>query len=293
MNKVLSVSFLILTVLSIGLNLFLKTLINDSDHIDEEYASLEFDGQIESREYSFESFECLSFFYDRDSLTDFSKKTCYLGAVPHLKIVNSDEYRVEITTNADVFDRLKIGTSEDRLVITMADDCYVPVHVDDVSYDYDTGLYLTLDKFEVTVYAPIRSFSADGQLTLDYEAPKCERLSIDFSFEGVDGSIHGIDSESLVLYCSGTSNLSLSGEVGGTTRIMIFHNTKIDATELDMKKRDFFVSTQLFGGLSYIKSGVIYRLGIFDALNAIFAIIRLAPIIWLTAAIVVGRRRSF
>ena len=83
---------------------------------------------------------------------------------------NSED--VEITTNADVFDKLKIGLDDSPedpnkvgLVVTFADECYVPVHVDDNSYDYDTGLYVDFDAFEVTVYAPIHTQTSSMSLS--------------------------------------------------------------------------------------------------------------------------------
>ena len=168
------------------------------------------------------------------------------------------------------------------LVITFADDCYVPVHVDDVDYDYDTGLYVGFDVFEVTVYAPIETLMVDSKVVIDYEAPSCERLRVDFSFEGTTGCIYGIDAEDFSLYCSGTSNLQLSGEIRGTSEIKIFHNTKIDANALAMGKTDFFVSSAFFGEFSYIEYNNTYDIGILNLIfmGGLIFLFQVKPIFW-------------
>ena len=283
--------FVILFILSVATNGLIIWAVLSNDAIDEEFAQITFDGEIETREYSFDEFYNLKFFYDRDPLTDFSKLTRYLGAIPHLKIVNSNEYRVAITANADIFDKLKMGISEDNLVITMADDCYVPVHTDDVDYDYDTGLYITMDKFDVTVYAPIQALSADGRLTLDYQAPTCETLTIDCAYFGVDGKIYDINCDKLFFYCSGTSNVSLQGRVKGLARMSVWHNTKVDASELEINQRNFYISTQYLGGLSYIKHGGIYHLQLFGESQIMMAFIKLPPFLWLACIIDLVRKR--
>ena len=291
MRKIGLIICVIFFIFSVALNGLIIFWVLSDDGIDQEFAQIAFDGEIETREYKFDEFCELTFFYDRDPLTDFSKLTRYLGAIPHLKIVNSNEYKVEITANSDAFDKLKIGTSEDRLVITMADDCYVPVHTDDPDYDYDTGLYITMEKFDVTVYAPIQALSADGRLTLDYQAPTCEVLSVNCAYFGVDGKIYDIDCDKLFFYCSATSNVSLQGRVKGLARMSIWHNTKVDASELEINQRDFYISTQYLGGLSYIKHGGIYHLQLFGESQIMMAFIKLPPFLWLACIIDLVRKR--
>ena len=283
--------FVVLFILWVALNGLIIFWVLSDDGIDQEFAQITFDGEIETREYSFDEFYKLEFFNDRDPLTDFSKLTRFLAAIPHLKIVNSNEYRVAITANADIFDKLKMGILEDMLAITMADDCYVPVHTDDVDYDYDTGLYITMDKFDVTVYAPIQALDALGPLTLDYQAPTCETLSIDCAYFGVDGKIYDIDCDKLFFYCSATSNVSLQGRVKGLARMGVWHNTKVDASELEINQRDFYISTQYLGGLSYIKYGGIYHLQLFGESQIMMAFIKLPPFLWLACIIDLVRKR--
>lgn len=263
--------------------------LRKSEHvIDSEYAVAEFHGDIETKDFSFAEFTCLYFLSGHDPLTEFSKKTCPIGATPSLKIVNSNEYKVEITANSDVFEKIKIGVSErtdtrdySSLVITFADECYVPVHMDDESYDYDTGLYVTLDKFDVTVYAPISYLRVDSKVKLDYEAPECQDMFVGFSYEGTEGEIRNINTNDFKLYCGGTSNIKLSGEVRGETKINVYHNTKIDANGLVSETVDFSPSSSYFGvgEFSYIKyNGKLYP-GIITLLTGI--LLHIFPVCWL------------
>ncbi len=221
-----------------------------------------------------------------------------LNATPVLKIVDSAEYRVEITTNSDVFDKLKIATADDTvgsvLVITFTDDCYVPVHVDDVEYDFDAGLYVDFDKFEVTVYAPISTLFVDSKIILDYQAPKCNRMYVDFSYEGTDANIYDIDTDELILCCSGTSNITLSGAVRYQSKISIWHNTKVDANNLKMNSKSFYVSSSILGYFSYIKYNNTFDIGLSSNVFSFMlnAFLCLPPILWTVCLIICLRKKS-
>ena len=216
-----------------------------------------------------------------------------------MKIINSDEYRVEIKANADVFDSLKIATSDSSnderstLIITFSDECYVPVHTDDTSYDYDTGLYVDFDVFEVTVYAPISSLSVDSEVILDYQAPMCEKMYVDFSYEGTKANIYDINTEDFTLYCSGTSDITLSGKVNGVSKISVWHETKVNANDLDTDTKDFYVSSSVLFGSSYIKYNGILHLDILENSFGLIlaAILYLPPIIWLGCLIGCFRKK--
>ena len=288
---IFSILLSISVILTASVSIFMRHLKNDNS-IDSEYAVAEFVQPIETRSFEFDTFHSVQFLNDHDPLTDFSKKTKLLSAIPNLKIVNSNEFRVEVTTNADVFDKLKIANCDDKdsLVVTFADDCYVPVHTDDTSYDYDTGLYVGFDKFEVTVYAPISSLYVDSKIILDYEAPKHESTYISFSYEGTEANIHGIDTEKFTLHCSGTSNIKLSGVVRGESEIMIFHDTKIDARNLITVKKDYSISSAFFGEFSYIRHNYILHTGLLTSDNlfqlAISAFLYIPPILWLAGLLI-------
>ena len=291
MKKIKIVLFAFLFIISSGL--VIRIHVFNIEKIDPEYAVSVFEEDITTRQFEFSAFNQLDFLADTDSLTTFSKKTNMLGAIPVLKIVNSNEYRVEIKTNADVFDVLKIATSDTpnraskTLVITFADACYIPVHTDDISYDYDTGLYVDFDIFEVTVYAPISLIDIDSKIILDYQAPACEELYMLFTSEGTEANIYDINAENLKLYCSGTSNITLSGKVKGKSEISIFHQTKVDATDFETNTEDFYISSSVLFGFSYIKyNGATH----FDFSENTFqlgvaAILYIPPIIWLACLI--------
>ena len=169
----------------------------------------------------------------------------------------------------------------------------VPVYIDDASYDYDTGLYIDFDVFEVTVYAPISSLSVDSEVILDYQAPMCEKMYVDFSYEGTTANIYDINTEDFTLYCSGTSDITLSGKVKGESRIWVWNETKVNANDLDTDTKDFYASSSVLFGLSYIKYNGILRLDILENFFGLIlaAILYLPPIIWLGCLIGCFRKK--
>ena len=290
MKKIFAIIFALLFSLSCFL-LVRLALINTAGTIDPEFATIVFDSEIEKRNFKFEEFSTLYFLNDHDPLTKFSKKTRILGSTPNLNIINSEDYRVEVTANSDVFEKLKIGQKDDTLVITLSDDCYVPVHVDDHEYAYDTGLYATFGMFEVTVYAPIDTLAVDSTVSLDYQAPKCEKTYIRFSFDGTEAKIYDIDTKNLELYCKGDSHLNISGNVENSAKIMALHNTQVDASELTSKYTDFFVSSYVLGN-SYIKYDHIYFTPETTGNLFVFTYIYFPPVLWLFCLIICLRKKK-
>ncbi len=298
MKKIRIIIFAILFIISITV-LTLIYFSSNYESIDSEYAVSVFEQDVVTHQFEFPEFEMLYFFNDIDPLTSFSKKTRILGATPKLQIINSDEYRIEIKTNADVFDVLKIATSDslndnrNTLVITFSDECYVPVHADDTDYDYDTGLYVDFDVFEVTVYAPISSLSVDSEVILDYQAPKCKKMYVAFSYEGTKANIYNIDTEEFTLYCSGTSDITLSGNVKGESKISVWHETKVNANNLNTGTKDFDISSSVLFGLSYIKHNGILSLNLFENCFQIMiaTILYFSPIIWLICLVSCFRKK--
>ena len=263
---------------------------NDDSRIDPEYVVHEFEGEIEKREFKLDQFSTLCFIYDVDPLdANGTKKTKMLGSAPVLNIVNSEDYRVEITANSDMYDALSLEVYEDwtpessALFIAFKDEYYVPVYEYDTSYDYDLGMYIGFDQFEVTVYAPVNTLLVDGAVVLDYEAPKCDKMRVEFSYEGTKADIHDIDALNLKLVCSGDSDIKLSGKVEGEADISIWHQSKIDADELTAGSTDFYVSSSMLYGFSYIKYGATYHLQPYNNIfqMVVVAIVYLSPILWL------------
>ena len=302
MRKFGAVVFLIFFSLSIAIMGVFYYFFLQGEQIDPQYATKNFECEIETRIFEFEAFNRLYFLNDHDPFLDYTKRTEFLKAVPTVKIVNSEDHRLEISTNADAFEKLKMDLKVDpensdivTLVFAIADDCYVRVHEDDPSYDYDTGLYVGFDKLEVTVYAPLSGFYTDSAIILDYEAPECERMSVNLSFDKTKADIHGICTDTFSMTCGGTSDVKLSGEVRENARIRIWHNTKVDASELMSENKDFEISSAILG-LSYIKHDNKIYLERFDDMFVskiiIMMMVHIPPVIWLCCVVACVRRRE-
>ena len=296
MKKIAAILFAVLFIISTYILIFIYSY---EEGIDPEYAVSVFDQDVVTREFEFSEFDRLYFLYDRDPITEFSKKTKLLDATPFLKIVNSDEYRVEIKSNRDAFDSLKIATCEsaddgrNSLVITFSDECYVPVHIDDNSYDYDTGLYVDFDVFEVTVYAPISSLYVDSKVILDYQAPTCEKMLVFASSDGIKANIYDIDANNFTLSCHGNSDVTLSGKVTGKSTIRVFHQTKVHANDLDTNTKDFTSSSSVLFGFSYIEHNDTLFFDFFENIITltVAAVLYLPPVIWLACFICCLRKK--
>lgn len=246
------------TAMVIGVGSLMWRCINPNDEtrIDSEYAILTAADEIVTASYPIDRCSGARFFY-ADHTTG-SKKTIFLNACPDVRVVNSSEYRVELTANQTIHDMIDIRVIDGLLHIDMQIDCYNRVYEEDDSYDYDHGLYVDCTAFEMTIYAPLGSFWTDTRLKLDMEMPYVERAKLMFSDEGVEANIHDIDALSLHLTTSGDSEVKLIGTVNGMAHISIWHNSHVDATELQTGSQDFRVSSRIFGN-SYIKtsSGVV------------------------------------
>lgn len=240
------------TVMVIGFCLLMWRAINPDDEIsiDPEYAILTAADEVATVSYPIDACSGARFFY-ADHTTG-SKKTIFLNACPDVRVINSNEYRVELTANQAIHDMIDIRVIEGLLHIDMRMECYNRVHEEDDSYDYDHGLYVDCTAFEMTIYAPLGSFWSDIRLKLDMGMPYVERASLIFSHEGVEANIHDIDSWALYFTASGDSEVKLSGNVAGPADIAVWHNSHVDATELKMGSQDFRVSSQPFKA-SYIR----------------------------------------
>lgn len=171
------------------------------------------------------------------------------------------------------------------LIITFIDECYIPVHIDDESYDYDTGLYVSMDKLEVTIFAPIYNLRSDVGFNIDFEVPQCSDMIINIT--DAKGTIKNIKANNFEFYCSGTSNLELSGEVKENVKLFIMHNTKIDANNLIINKKTFEVSSAiLINNLSYIKYKNIYHIQLISIINIIKLILYVSPVFWVSLFII-------
>ncbi|MBQ8146065.1 MAG: DUF2807 domain-containing protein [Clostridia bacterium] len=224
-----------------------KIIINDRNiSVDPEYAMYVANGEVVTKKYDIENGDTLRFFSDFEG-----RRTLFNNAVPSLKIINDTESYVEVTSNSEFHDAVDISSDEGTITVKCLDSLYNKVHEDDPEYDYDYGLYVDCTELEIVVHSPISSLYTHTNLNLDFDVAKADEVMIHFSFEGVNGTIRNIDAENLNLYCSGTSKLELDGNVRNTAKIMLWHNSHINARKLSVNQFDVDVSRAI-GGFSYL-----------------------------------------
>ena len=254
-NKKRNTVFLVLVSICLGISFLIVALftalivyyrLNDGEiSIDSEYNRYIADDEIAVKKYTIDQCSTLRFF------DDYNKKTLFINAVPKLKIINDTECYIEISTNKDLLDIIDVRLSENEIIMECNDVIYNRVHEDDTSYDYDYGLYIDCTDLDISVHAPISKFYTDTNLELNFDVAKADDVIVDFSFDGVSGVISNIDAKNFTLYCSGASKLDLIGDVNDTAKIMLWHNSRVNASKLTAKTWDTTVSRAL-GGFSYL-----------------------------------------
>lgn len=192
---------------------------------------------IETREYSIQGCNNMELFYGSER----ENRVVFLDCIPTLKIVNSTDYKMVVTSNSDVLDILNVITDEENLKVSLKED------IASLS-----GYYVHADKLEVTVYAPVVSVSTVLKLNVEYDVPKAQLINMLFSGEVVNGKIYNVDAERLYGVFSGSSRATVEGNVSDTVEIGAVHNSKIDASMLNVNSKKSILSNQLFG-LSYVE----------------------------------------
>lgn len=185
---------------------------------------------------------------------------------------------MELNTNKSIHNAMSIVVEEEMLYIDILDEYYERVYEDDPSYDYDFGLYVDCSTFEIIIHAPIHTFLTDTQVILDFDAAKTDNMTLSFSFDGAQANIYNIDANDFNMSCAGSSRISLSGTVTNMSNISTYHDTRVDATKLDTKQRENFISNYPFG-ISYVQ----YHNWIYlDLIGIAFSIGLVAfPVIWI------------
>lgn len=224
----------------------MSVIITTGDYsgVNSDFAEIVDTGSPETKEYSFEKFECLYFFSENYK----KQRTLFTDKVPHLKIVNSDKYSVEVTASPTLLEKLDIQIIENSLVFTFDNKYYQDVIRDARAY---RGLFVECDCFEVTIYAPISQLVTDAEITLDYQAPKADTFVVRINGEVREARIYDIDCGYLSASFCGMSNATLEGKVYNKTEIVARHNSKIEAENLKCERVSASVTCQLFG-FSYI-----------------------------------------
>ena len=282
----LTVSFLIAalyTAVVVG-----SWLKSDEIRIDSEYEKYIADEDIVVKKYNIGQCNTLRFF------DDFSgKKTLFINAVPKLNIINDTDCYVEISTNKELLDIIDVSFSEDGIVIDCNDMAYNRVHEDDTSYDYDYGLYIDCTFLDISVHAPISKFYTDTNLELNFDVAKADDVIVDVSYDGVRGVISNIDAKNFTLYCSGISELDLIGNVSDTAKVMLWHNSHVNASKLTAKTWDTTVSRAL-GGFSYLVRDKWYHFqgDIIGGPTNIIEFLIFAPfVLWLVLEVMLIKKR--
>lgn len=279
-NKVLSWVKTILYFLCFAISVFLLFAIPYSftnPATDPEYAVLTANDTVTTKTYPIDPCSDLRFCYAWP--TNGMKRTLFLSVIPEIRIVNDESYYVELTANSSVHDAISIVVEDGILDIDFRDNYYHRVHEDDISYDYDSGLYVDCTAFSMTVHAPISKFHTDTQTKLDFDVAKADEVILSFSFEGTQADIYNIDANTLHFYCSGTSDVTLSGAVSSESSIKVWHNTRVDASKLSADFWDVFVSNQPLG-ISYVIHDFTVEFDLFD-LGTFFTVVLVGiPILW-------------
>ncbi len=298
-NRIFTVTvtvFLIISVFILVAYLFLCVMIHSKDieKIDGEYAMFKAEEQVESKIYTFENSESLKFFADYCNLIKAPKITKFLTTVPILKIINDGESYVEITTNKDVHDIINVYDFDDDIVIDFKNEFYNTIHQDNIDYDYDYGLYVDCSVFEVIVHASILKFETNIKHEIDFDVAPGDKVDCDFGHHGVYGRIYNIESKEFDMNCGGITRLELYGTVENNARLMIFHDSRIDARKLSAGEFDNFVSRGM-GGISYIRFDKWYKFHcniIGGPTNIIAFIIWSSPVLWTFSLIRLKKRQS-
>lgn len=280
---------LLLVTLGLFLSLFLLWIFLPAadSTLEPEYAVLTANDEIITQSSPIDHCDSLWFFYA--CYSNGNKRTEFINAIPEIKIINDEKYYVELTTNKSIQDVISISIEDNILDIDLQDNCYKRVHEEDSSYDYDSGLYVDCTVFDITIHAPISSFRTNTQTVLDFDVAKSDKTTIDFSFEGTQANIYNIDTKNLWFNCSGSSDVTLNGSVSFEASLMVWHDTRVDATELKADFSDNYVSNYPFG-ISYIKHDGIIEFNPFDLGSVLTVALIGFPIMWLCLCIKYIRR---
>lgn len=242
-----SYTFLVLFIVAIAVIIGLLIFMNTGDYYgtNKDFNNIVAQGEVESKTIELDEFSKLYFF----SQVNQNQRTLFTNAIPNLKIVDSLEYKVEITSNADILDKLDIFALEEGICVSFKDEHYNSILNGRKSY---RGLYVDASKFDITVYAPIAYLVSDAEFNLDFEAPNVQTLVVAVNGEISKGRIYDVNSDAVGIFLSGKSDLAISGESREYTELLVKHNSKLDVSELKMRVISETTASQLFA-LSSIK----------------------------------------
>lgn len=242
----LSIIFSLVFLAVVAATVVLLVIVGTGDYSggNWDFAEIEDYGAVGKKTVNFEKSDTLWFFYEGNR----SERTLFLDEIPNLKIVNSDKFYLEVTAPEGLLDKLVVKNTDEALVVTFEEEYYNAIK--DYPKIYN-GLYVNCDVFDVVVYAPISRLYSSAEYNLDFDTPKTDLLAIVTIGEIREGNVYNVDARSLYCQLNGSSNVELSGKVAEASHLEVWHNSKIDADNLQIENVSTTVQSMIFG-FSYV-----------------------------------------
>ena len=237
------VTFCVFLIVTAGILIIMSS--SDYRGKNRDFAKMSVTAEAQTKSFDFEEFQSLLFFSE-----SFRNERClFTNQIPSLKIVNSDKYKVEVTANGELIDKLDLQVNDKALCFTFMPENFSNVVANGRKYK---GLYVDCSVFDVTVYAPISQLRSHAEFNLDFQAPNAESVTLLVDGEIRNGKIYDVKSSYFGINTCGNSNITVSGNVDDAIELISHHNSKIDVTNLN-GPITYMASYCQFFGISYIK----------------------------------------
>ena len=245
---IFSVFLLLALIISMAYNVFIFMVTITEDKIDKDFAYYTASGEVVTKRYDIpKESEYFSIFDEMDYDTRFA------NAIPSVKVVNDEQYYVELTTNSPLFDVLSIGPKYNNGFYI---DCKEEYYNEDYYFGTYYGLYVDCTQLDIVIHAPVSHLEIGTDAVVDCQLAPAEKVSIDLEY--ATGKIYGIDAKDFSFSVAGRSRLTVSGSVSGETDANVFHDSRIDARELHTEKYDIDLTRGVYG-FSYLKTNKVFR----------------------------------
>ena len=245
---IFSVFLLLALIISMAYNVFIFMVTITEDKIDKDFAYYTASGEVVTKRYDIpKESEYFSIFDEMDYDTRFA------NAIPSVKVVNDEQYYVELTTNSPLFDVLSIGPKYNNGFYI---DCKEEYYNEDYYFGTYYGLYVDCTQLDIVIHAPVSHLEIGTDAVVDCQLAPAEKVSIDLEY--ATGKIYGIDAKDFSFSVAGRSRLTVSGNVAGETTAFIAHDSRIDARELHTEKYDIDLTRGVYG-FSYLKTNKVFR----------------------------------
>ena len=245
---VLSVCVLFTLLISLVYNTFIAMVRITDEKIDKEWAYYTASDEIVTERYDIpKESKALNVFSESDYVTRFA------NATPSIKVVNDEQYYIEVTTNRALFEILDVGS---RYKNGFSLECKKEYYNENYFLGTYYGLYVDCTQFDVVVHMPVTYLDVGTKSKIDCELAPNERVSLRLS--DVTGEVYGIDAKDFSFSVAGRSRLTVSGNVAGETTAFIAHDSRIDARELHTEKYDIDLTRGVYG-FSYLKTNKVFR----------------------------------